>query len=72
MRNHRATKLIFELSRSGRKGVALPQSDVPEQPAMDVQFLASDPPALPELAEPDVIRHFTNLSTLNMSVDTHF
>jgi glycine dehydrogenase subunit 2 len=27
---------------------------------------------LPELAEPDVIRHFVNLSTLNMSVDTHF
>jgi glycine dehydrogenase subunit 2 len=26
---------------------------------------------LPELAEPDIVRHFTNLSTLNMSVDTH-
>ncbi len=26
----------------------------------------------PEVAEPDVVRHFTNLSTLNMSVDTHF
>ncbi|RPI76163.1 MAG: glycine dehydrogenase subunit 2, partial [Planctomycetaceae bacterium] len=30
------------------------------------------PPALPELTEPDVIRHFVNLSTKNMSVDTHF
>lgn len=29
-------------------------------------------PALPEVTEPDVIRHFVNLSTLNMSVDTHF
>ncbi|MEN0109730.1 MAG: aminomethyl-transferring glycine dehydrogenase subunit GcvPB, partial [Planctomycetota bacterium] len=28
--------------------------------------------ALPELAEPQVVRHFTNLSTQNMSVDTHF
>jgi len=27
---------------------------------------------LPEVTEPDVVRHFTNLSTLNMSVDTHF
>jgi glycine dehydrogenase subunit 2 len=27
---------------------------------------------LPEVAEPEVVRHFTNLSTLNMSVDTHF
>jgi glycine dehydrogenase subunit 2 len=34
--------------------------------------LADAPPPLPELAEPDVVRHFTNLSTLNMSVDTHF
>jgi glycine cleavage system protein P-like pyridoxal-binding family len=29
-------------------------------------------PPLPELGEPDVVRHFSNLSTLNMSVDTHF
>jgi glycine dehydrogenase subunit 2 len=34
--------------------------------------LADSPPELPELTEPDVIRHFVNLSTLNMSVDTHF
>lgn len=31
-----------------------------------------EPLPLPELAEGDVVRHFTNLSTLNMSVDTHF
>ncbi len=30
------------------------------------------PHRLPELAEPDVVRHFTNLSTMNMSVDAHF
>jgi glycine dehydrogenase subunit 2 len=35
-------------------------------------MLADGPPPLPEVAEPDVVRHFTNLSTLNMSVDTHF
>ena len=34
--------------------------------------LADAPPPLPELAEPDLVRHFANLSTLNMSVDTHF
>jgi glycine dehydrogenase subunit 2 len=36
------------------------------------ESLAASPPALPELSEPDVVRHFTNLSTFNMSVDTHF
>ena len=35
-------------------------------------MLADAPPPLPEVAEPDVVRHFTNLSTLNMSVDTHY
>lgn len=39
---------------------------------MPAEFMASSAPALPELAEPDVVRHFVNLSTLNMSVDTHF
>ncbi len=39
---------------------------------MPANFLAASPPPLPELAEPDVVRHFVNLSTLNMSVDTHF
>src|SRR5262249_17186709 len=34
--------------------------------------IAKQPPPLPELTEPDVIRHFVNLSTKNMSVDTHF
>ena len=34
--------------------------------------VAETPPPLPEVAEPDVVRHFTNLSTENMSVDAHF
>jgi glycine dehydrogenase subunit 2 len=53
----------------------MPKSDVPERPLEELlpaAALAAEPPALPELAEPDVVRHFTNLSTLNMSVDTHF
>ena len=33
---------------------------------------AEAPPPLPELSEPEVVRHFVNLSTMNMSVDTHF
>jgi glycine dehydrogenase subunit 2 len=39
---------------------------------LPVSALAERPPALPELSEPQVVRHFTNLSQLNMSVDTHF
>ena len=75
MRNTRATQMVFELSRSGRRGLRMPASDVPERPLDELlpsQHRAEQPPALPELTEPEVVRHFTNLSTLNMSVDTHF
>ena len=75
MRNTRATQLLFELSKSGRRGTRWPASDVPQRSPSDLlpaMALAERPPPLPELTEPDVIRHFTNLSTLNMSVDTHF
>lgn len=75
MRNRQATQLLCELSHAGRRAAEYPTSDVPDWPLEDMvpeHLLASKPPALPELAEPDVVRHFVNLSTLNMSVDTHF
>ena len=72
MRNRQATNLLFELSQPGRRAAAYPACDVPARPLSELlpsKQLASQSP---ELTEPDVIRHFTNLSTLNMSVDTHF
>ena len=75
MRNLQATQLLSELSHSGRRAAELPKSDVPDWPLEDlipIEFQAQSMPKLPELAEPDVVRHFVNLSTLNMSVDTHF
>ncbi len=75
MRNLQAVRPLFELSKPGRRAAQLPACDVPRRPLEDLlpgEALAAAPPALPELSEPDVVRHFTNLSTLNMSVDTHF
>jgi glycine dehydrogenase subunit 2 len=75
MRNLKSTSLIFELSKSGRRAAILPVCDVPAPTVAELlprDAIASQPPPLPELAEPEVVRHFTNLSTLNMSVDTHF
>ncbi|MGI9428713.1 MAG: aminomethyl-transferring glycine dehydrogenase subunit GcvPB, partial [Bythopirellula sp.] len=75
MRNTRDTQLIFDLSKSGRRAARLPACDVPEQDLATLlpsAALASEPPALPEVSEPQVIRHFVNLSTQNMSVDTNF
>lgn len=75
MRNTQSTQLLFELSKPGRRGAKLPAGDVPARPLDELlprEHAAAAPPPLPELAEPDVVRHFTNLSTKNMSVDTHF
>ncbi|QDT99072.1 aminomethyl-transferring glycine dehydrogenase subunit GcvPB [Gimesia aquarii] len=75
MRNQLATELLFALSQPGRRGALFPDSDVPEKPLNELipqSALATNPTDLPEVTEPDVIRHFVNLSTLNMCVDTHF
>ena len=68
-------KLIFELSSPGRKGFSLPTSDVPERKPEELipgDFLREDPPALPEVSEIDIARHFIRLSIMNHHVDKGF
>ena len=75
MRNQQATQLLFELSQAGRRSTRLPACDVPvvsREELLPENARAESSLPLPALAEPDIIRHFTNLSTLNMSIDTHF
>jgi glycine dehydrogenase subunit 2 len=67
--------LLFETSRPGRATAILPDSDVPDKrldSLIPTAHLAKAAPALPELGELDVVRHYTNLSTLNMSIDSNF
>ena len=65
-------QLIFEKSCAGRRGFRLPQSDVPESPGLPNKYCRKDELNLPEVSELDVVRHFSNLSRLNFSVDTNF
>ncbi len=58
---------VYELSSAGRQGVRFPDPDVPQSPLP--KALLRDELPLPELSELDVVRHFTNLSKLNYSVD---
>ena len=63
-------KLIFELSKSGRQGWSLPDTDARiELPA---ELMRSEEPQLPEVSELEVVRHYTNLSQMNFGVDTGF
>src|SRR5688500_17425394 len=63
--------LIYEKSRPGRRAATLPRHDLPaaEVPA---DLRRAEPPRLPELAEPELMRHFTELSTRNFGIDTGF
>ena len=64
-------KLIFEKSQAGRRGGDLPNYDLPPAKVPDA-LRRETPPRLPELAEPEIVRHFTELSTRNFGIDTGF
>jgi glycine dehydrogenase subunit 2 len=62
---------LRDLSRPGRRAWSLPDLDVPEAPVPE-EFARADAPGLPEVAERDLVRHFTRLSQMNYGVDTGF
>ncbi len=75
MDKNQSTELLFEMSQPGRRTHRLPECDVPSPGAVDLlpaDALADAPPPLPEVGEIDLVRHFVNLSTKNMSIDTNF
>ena len=68
-------RLIFELSSPGREAYSLPEADVPAwdpRAELPASFLRAEAPALPEVSEFDVVRHYSRLSRMNYGVDTHF
>jgi len=65
-------QLIYEKSINGRRGFKLPESDVSETVQIDSKYVRKAKASLPEVSELDVVRHFTNLSHMNFSVDGNF
>jgi glycine dehydrogenase subunit 2 len=66
------SKLIFELSRPGRKGHSLPKYTSGQAFRVSARYAREEAPSLPETDEPTVVRHYTNSSTNNFGVDTGF
>ena len=71
------SRTIFDLSQPGRSasaqlvgGEALDGSDLLAD--LPAEYLRETPPALPEVSELQVVRHYTNLSRKNFSIDTQF
>ena len=64
-------KLVFEKSKPGRRASSLPGRDLPA-PAIPEELARKRPPRLPELSEPELVRHFTALADRTFGVDTGF
>jgi glycine dehydrogenase subunit 2 len=67
-------RLLIEQGGPGHRGPALPACDVPERPLAELLpgvALRADL-AFPQVTEPEVVRHFIELSTLNHHVDRGF
>ncbi len=69
------TLTIFERSKAGRRAFAAPALDVPERPLDELlppDLRREEPPRLPEVAEPEIVRHYNRLSKRNFDLDTGF
>ena len=74
MQRERA-QTIFEKSKQGRRAAVLPDAGVPERPLDELipaKLLRDEPPRLPEIAEPEIVRHYNRLSRRNFDLDTGF
>jgi glycine dehydrogenase subunit 2 len=67
-------RLLNEQGGPGHRGPALPECDVPKRPLAELLPGARlrESLALPQVSEPEVVRHFIELSTLNHHVDRGF
>src|SRR4249919_1856235 len=74
MQRERA-QTIYEKSKPGRRAAVLPEAGVPELPLRELipeKLLRAEPPRLPEIAEPEIVRHYNRLSRRNFDLDTGF
>jgi glycine dehydrogenase subunit 2 len=70
-----STVTIFERSREGRRAFVPPPTDVTERPLEELlpdEAIRREPPGLPEISEPEIVRHYNNLSKKNFDLDTGF
>lgn len=68
-------KLLNEISVPGRIGYSLPRLDIEERHLNDLipdKYLSDTKPSLPEVSEPEVARHFINISVTNHHIDKGF
>ncbi|MEK6806469.1 MAG: aminomethyl-transferring glycine dehydrogenase subunit GcvPB [Pseudomonadota bacterium] len=65
-------KLIFEIGSEGRGAYAQAPNVATSFAAIPAALRRATPPSLPQVSELQAVRHYTRLSRLNFSIDTHF
>lgn len=66
-------ELIYEKSKAGRQAIKVPKPDIDQGDRLiPSEYVRSKPPALPEVSELELMRHFVNLSQLNHCIDKGF
>ena len=66
---------IFQRSKAGRRAFVAPELDVPERPLDELlppELRRSSPARLPEVSEPEIVRHYNRISKRNFDLDTGF
>ena len=66
---------IYERSKPGRRAFVAPALDVAERPIDELlppRLRRAEPPRLPEVSEPEIVRHYNRLSKRNFDLDTGF
>jgi glycine dehydrogenase subunit 2 len=66
---------IFERSKPGRRAFVAPELDVPDVDLDEVlprEYRRAVAPRLPEVSEPEIVRHYNRLSKRNFDLDTGF
>jgi len=65
-------KTIFDKSTDGRVGIKMPINNNLNTKQPNPKLLRKNKASLPSLSEFDVVRHYTNLSSKNFSIDKNF
>ncbi len=71
----KSSPLIFERSKEGRFAYSLPPKEINNGVAekiLDQKFIRKNKAEFPEVAELDLVRHYTELSNKNFGVDNGF
>jgi glycine dehydrogenase subunit 2 len=70
-----AARTIFQKGAPGRRAFVCPEIDVPSVDVGELlpeRFRRSQPPRLPEVSEPEIVRHYVGISKRNFDLDSGF